>query len=204
MIHRDDTHKATCEDISYNRFDSLPALHISPLNDDGDVDSPSSHYSSCGESDFERYCSANSVLGTPSVCSTITVFNDFTDNDKSDVESVSLRDGVDIRSKDQRLSSSGSSKRSPFSRTGIRSNDVRTHQNLKFCSIGLELYGDDNEDVPGVTMLGASGSQMVPFSNGGMRKALGSSSNSPNLWKNRHVLSKVSDYFCLICKVKRS
>lgn len=35
-------------------------------NSDG---TPSSRYSSCGESEFDRYCSANSVMGTPSVCS---------------------------------------------------------------------------------------------------------------------------------------
>ncbi|GLT65482.1 hypothetical protein SLA2020_379130 [Shorea laevis] len=35
-----------------------------------------SHYSSCGESELDRYCSANSVLGTPSICSSIATFND--------------------------------------------------------------------------------------------------------------------------------
>lgn len=38
--------------------------------------SSSSHYSSCGESELDRYCSANSVLGTPSVCSSTATFND--------------------------------------------------------------------------------------------------------------------------------
>nr|BAF01589.1 predicted protein [Arabidopsis thaliana] len=42
------------------------------------VDSPGSslHYSSCGESEFERYCSANSALGTPSMCSSTGPFQD--------------------------------------------------------------------------------------------------------------------------------
>ncbi|KFK34117.1 hypothetical protein AALP_AA5G103700 [Arabis alpina] len=34
------------------------------------------HYSSCGESEFERYCSANSALGTPSMCSSTGPFHD--------------------------------------------------------------------------------------------------------------------------------
>ncbi|XP_010503442.1 PREDICTED: uncharacterized protein LOC104780631 [Camelina sativa] len=34
------------------------------------------HYSSCGESEFERYCSANSALGTPSMCSSTGPFQD--------------------------------------------------------------------------------------------------------------------------------
>ncbi|KAI3412642.1 PX domain-containing protein [Psidium guajava] len=38
---------------------------------DGDGASPQSQYSSCGESEFERYCSANSVMGTPSLCSSV-------------------------------------------------------------------------------------------------------------------------------------
>lgn len=38
-------------------------------SDGGDESPVYSQYSSCGESDFERYCSANSVMGTPSLCS---------------------------------------------------------------------------------------------------------------------------------------
>lgn len=54
------------------------ALAISPA-----PASPSSQYSSCGgESEFDRYCSANSAMGTPSISSsTITNFYDFTDSE---------------------------------------------------------------------------------------------------------------------------
>ncbi|KAI9087552.1 hypothetical protein K1719_030422 [Acacia pycnantha] len=200
MIHGEGTRKAACEDVSLDRFDSLPALKVSSFND-GDVSSPSSrYYSSCGESDFERYCSANSVLGTPSVCSTITVFHDFTDYDQSDLENFNLSDGVDITTKDLRLSSTGSSSRMPFSRTGIRS--------------------DDNDDVPAAPMLGASGFMgtnqldnnfdqssirkrqslenhelIVPSSNCEMRKTLDNSSTSPKLCKKSLViLSKMKDF----------
>ncbi|CAN6989362.1 unnamed protein product [Brassica rapa subsp. trilocularis] len=39
------------------------------------------HYSSCGESEFDRYCSANSALGTPSVCGSSGPFHDSFDSD---------------------------------------------------------------------------------------------------------------------------
>ncbi|CAN6923744.1 unnamed protein product [Brassica oleracea] len=39
------------------------------------------HYSSCGESEFDRYCSANSALGTPSVCGSTGPFHDSLDSD---------------------------------------------------------------------------------------------------------------------------
>lgn len=39
------------------------------------------HYSSCGESEFDRYCSANSALGTPSVCGSSGPFHDSLDSD---------------------------------------------------------------------------------------------------------------------------
>lgn len=40
-------------------------------SDGGDESPVYSQYSSCGESEFERYCSANSVMGTPSLCSSV-------------------------------------------------------------------------------------------------------------------------------------
>ncbi|XP_022736439.1 uncharacterized protein LOC111289560 isoform X2 [Durio zibethinus] len=47
----------------------------------------SPHYSSCGESEFERYCSANSALGTPS---SIATFNDcFGESEFGSVRSIS-------------------------------------------------------------------------------------------------------------------
>ncbi|XP_074316911.1 uncharacterized protein LOC141653144 [Silene latifolia] len=57
-------------------------------SDDGDAGlSPlSSQYSSCGESEFDRYCSANSVMGTPSVCSSMGFFHDSMDSDLASVK----------------------------------------------------------------------------------------------------------------------
>lgn len=46
-------------------------------SDDGDDDDDDvSRYSSCGESEFDRYCSANSAMGTPSVCGSVYEFAD--------------------------------------------------------------------------------------------------------------------------------
>ncbi|KAJ6387002.1 hypothetical protein OIU78_016853 [Salix suchowensis] len=59
------------------------------INSDGGDATPS-QYSSCGESEFERYCSANSVLGTPSVCSSSCgpSFNDFMESDFGSLKSL--------------------------------------------------------------------------------------------------------------------
>ncbi|MQL96586.1 hypothetical protein Taro_029264 [Colocasia esculenta] len=43
----------------------------------------SSNFSSCGESEFDRYCSANSVLGSASVCSSVGNHSEFLDAFKS-------------------------------------------------------------------------------------------------------------------------
>ncbi|KAJ0240318.1 Phox [Hirschfeldia incana] len=53
------------------------------------------HYSSCGESEFDRYCSANSALGTPSVCGSTGPFHDSLD---SDFESFSLGPSLKLSS----------------------------------------------------------------------------------------------------------
>lgn len=87
MISEESKCNVTCEAVSLGPFDSLPALRL----DGGDVSSSSSRYSSCDEdSDYDCYCSANSVMGTPSVCSTITFFDDFAECDYSGLENFSL------------------------------------------------------------------------------------------------------------------
>ncbi|CAN8278202.1 unnamed protein product [Cochlearia groenlandica] len=77
--------------------------------------SPSSslHYSSCGESEFDRYCSANSAMGTPSMCSSTGPFHDslesefgsfkggFLSGDATEFESFSLEPSVKLSSFDK-------------------------------------------------------------------------------------------------------
>ncbi|KAB2054878.1 hypothetical protein ES319_A12G284700v1 [Gossypium barbadense] len=52
---------------------SSDPLDVSHSRSDGASTASSPHYSSCGESQLDRYCSANSALGTPS---SIATFND--------------------------------------------------------------------------------------------------------------------------------
>ncbi|XP_042498691.1 uncharacterized protein LOC122077024 [Macadamia integrifolia] len=61
---------------------------VGPKSDAGDASPVLSDYSSCGESDFERYCSANSFMGTASMCSSLGTCNDFLDSDLGSVRSL--------------------------------------------------------------------------------------------------------------------
>ncbi|XP_050375587.1 uncharacterized protein LOC126793185 [Argentina anserina] len=125
---------------------------------DGDGDaltaSPPSRYSSFGQSEYDRYCSANSVMGTPSMCSTVTVFNDFPEPDFGSVRSLGFgEDGgggvegfslggrsVMSNREDRRLSSSGGIE---FS----REDSIRGRPGDKYGSSGLELYGNEDDDI---------------------------------------------------------
>lgn len=90
--------EGTSETVSLNdKFDDellnwkVSTLKLLDRNDD--VSPVSSRYSSCGESEFDRYCSANSVMGTPSVCgSSVGTFHDFPDSDIGSVKSSRLGD----------------------------------------------------------------------------------------------------------------
>lgn len=62
------------------------------LDRNNDSSPVSSRYSSCGESEFDRYCSANSIIGTPSLCGSVGTFHDFTDSDFGSVKSPRVRD----------------------------------------------------------------------------------------------------------------
>ncbi|PSS07773.1 Differentially expressed in FDCP 8 like [Actinidia chinensis var. chinensis] len=86
----------------------------------GDESPVGSQYSSCGESEFERYCSANSVMGTPSMCSSIGTFQECDDSefgsvrsfgigDVGSLENISLGGGFARKFGERKLSSSGGS-----------------------------------------------------------------------------------------------
>jgi len=101
-------------------LDSFPPLRV--RESDGASD----------DSEFERYCSANSVMGTPStsmsMCSAVTLFQDFSDCDFASsaegFESFSLGKGT------SEANFSGDRRRS-----------------LRYGSSGLELYGDCSEEL---------------------------------------------------------
>ncbi|KAF7838317.1 Pleckstrin likey domain-containing family M member 3 [Senna tora] len=157
--------EGTREAASPDPFDSFPTLRVRQ-SDPSDASHPSSRYSSCGESEFDRYCSANSVMGTPSMCSTITVFNDFSELEfgstksfgiggENGLENFSLGERVEMTPKDQRLSTSSVSDSMRDFRIGFGSENIRNQKNLKYGFSGLELYGDDNDELT-MTMLDAS------------------------------------------------
>ncbi|CAK9138602.1 unnamed protein product [Ilex paraguariensis] len=56
----------------------------------GDGSPVSSQYSSCGESEFDRYCSATSVMGTPSLCSSVGTFQECVDAELGSLKNFRL------------------------------------------------------------------------------------------------------------------
>lgn len=128
-----------------------PPDSLDQKSDDGDV--ASSRYSSFGESELERYGSANSVMGTPSMCSTITVYNDcgesefgslkslgFGDDNNSGLENFSL--GGRMIEKNREETRVLSEKRIQFGK-GTNS-IIRDENSVNFGgSSGFELYGND-------------------------------------------------------------
>ncbi|XP_048329064.2 uncharacterized protein LOC125422292 isoform X2 [Ziziphus jujuba] len=151
MINGEGTDRVASEATSslLDRHDSLD--HKS---DDGDA--ASSRYSSFGESEFERYCSANSVMGTPSMCSTITVYNDCGESefgsmkslvgfgdDNSGLENFSLGGRIERNRDEIRVLSD---KRIEFGKgsSSSGSGNIRDEKSVNFGgSSGFELYGND-------------------------------------------------------------
>ncbi|XP_058766357.1 uncharacterized protein LOC131639953 isoform X1 [Vicia villosa] len=91
-------------------LDSFPRLRVRQS------DATSRRSSFGADSELERYCSANSVMGTPntsmSMCSAVTVFHDFSDLDFGSSRSF---------------------------------DDGNSRKNFRYGSSGLELYGDGDE-----------------------------------------------------------
>ncbi|KAF8390443.1 hypothetical protein HHK36_024969 [Tetracentron sinense] len=58
--------------------------------DDGNASPVSPNYSSCGESELDKYCSANSVMGSASFCSSLGTCNEFLDSDLGSARSLGL------------------------------------------------------------------------------------------------------------------
>ncbi|KAM1786212.1 hypothetical protein FF1_038916 [Malus domestica] len=138
-----------------------PSIPFDPKSDgvgdggdcDGDVSprSPPSRYSSFGESEYERYCSANSMMGTPSMCSTITVFNDFPEPEFGSLKGLGLGEGsggldnfslggrIERNREDRRCLSSG---RIEF---GKEDGNIVGRRRASYGSSGLELYGNEDD-----------------------------------------------------------
>ncbi|KAK6249515.1 hypothetical protein SCA6_003520 [Theobroma cacao] len=88
MINGEGTRKENLAEVaSPDPFDPSRSKSDGGGGGGGASTASSPHYSSCGESELERYCSANSALGTPS---SIATFNDcFGESEFGSVRSVS-------------------------------------------------------------------------------------------------------------------
>ncbi|KAJ1418284.1 PX domain superfamily [Sesbania bispinosa] len=125
-------------------LDSFPRLRVRESDN-------ASRRSSFGgdDSELERYCSANSVMGTPStamsMCSAITVFHDFSDCD------FGFASGFDDGNNNSLVSFRGGT-------AETNRNDRKklgTQRNLRYGSSGLELYGDGGDELA-ITALDSS------------------------------------------------
>ncbi|KAL5816254.1 hypothetical protein ACOSQ3_024632 [Xanthoceras sorbifolium] len=104
-----------------------------------------SRYSSCGESEFERYCSANSVMGTPSMHSSFgTSFNDCLDSEFGSFRSLGFGDDVSFEN-----FSLGGNCRLSSGDHGIEFCQGRNDEDAKIESgfSGLRLSGDNDNDA---------------------------------------------------------
>ncbi|XP_059657907.1 uncharacterized protein LOC132304317 isoform X2 [Cornus florida] len=145
---------------------------------DGETSPVSSQYSSCGESEFERYCSANSVMGTPSMCSSIGTFQECLDSEfgsgrsfvlDSGSENFSLTGRFDRKLEDRGLSSSGelvcSESLDRNNNLELR-NDEQSGQGSAGIKNGLNFYGDDDMEsfsLHAVNLNHADGDSVMPF-----------------------------------------
>jgi hypothetical protein len=146
---------AASELASSDPSDSFPQPKSDGVDDaDGDAEPGSpSQYSSCGESEFERYCSANSAMGTPSMRSSITTFNDCelesellgSMRSDSGLEVFSLGGMFDRNREDQRVSGCGNECIGDRNVEFQEGNRVEEKGGL--INSGLELYDTKGHDM---------------------------------------------------------
>lgn len=143
MINGDGPCEGFSEVASSDPLDSSPPWPTQNVDGSSASSAASSRYSSCGDSEFERYCSANSAMGTPSMRSTITVFNDCTDSDIGYASNFGFSDDGGL----ENFSLGGSEKNSmDLNIVGYRKLELRDEvsseePSMKYRSSGLNLYG---------------------------------------------------------------
>ena len=150
MINGEGAPGAASELASPDPSDSFPQPKSDGGGDaDGDAEPGSpSQYSSCGESEFERYCSANSAMGTPSMRSSITTFNDCElESVRSDsgLEGFSLGGMFDRNREDQRVSVCGNECLGDRNIEFQEGN--RVEEEGRLINSGLELYDTVGHDM---------------------------------------------------------
>ncbi|XP_059442498.1 uncharacterized protein LOC132174826 isoform X1 [Corylus avellana] len=155
MINGEGAPGAASKLASTDPSDSFPQPKSDGGGDaDGDAEPGSpSQYSSCGESEFERYCSANSAMGTPSMRSSITTFNDCelesellgSMRSDSGSEGFSLGGMFDRNREDQRVSGCGNECLSDRNVEFGEGN--RVEEEGRLIKSGLELYDTEGHDM---------------------------------------------------------
>ncbi|XP_027169104.1 uncharacterized protein LOC113768807 [Coffea eugenioides] len=163
---------------------------------DSEEEDKSSAYSSCGESEFERYCSANSAMGTPSVSGS-SVY-EFADSEFGSLKSFKLGGenrnlknlGVGMKlscfSSDPGTASSSSHSRNGFF-DGKKRSDEEHFDGFLGMSEGMDLYEDsdvlvNNNEVGlvGNDEMGIMGNQ-DSWGNQGIHEDVNRVSNDGNL-----------------------
>ncbi|XP_047341200.1 uncharacterized protein LOC124944895 [Impatiens glandulifera] len=152
MLNGEETHRASSiGDACTDPLEDFMRWN-DPESDRGDDDdSPvPSRYSSAGDSEFDRYCSANSVMGTPSLCSSFGKFNDCESDFgsvrsyglgiSSSLDNLRMEDGLRGKVEDRRLSILGGSS------SGKMTTDER--------NLGREIVGDLQKDDHSLTDIG--------------------------------------------------
>ncbi|XP_038878899.1 uncharacterized protein LOC120070994 isoform X2 [Benincasa hispida] len=145
MINGDGTCEGFSEVVSGDLLDSSSPWGIQNVDGSSLASPASSRYSSCGDSEFERYCSANSGMGTPSMRSTITVFNDCTDSEFGYARNFGFSDDSGL----ENFSLGGSERNSLDTNiVGYRKIELcdeltNEEPSTKYRSSGLNLYGTD-------------------------------------------------------------
>lgn len=143
MINGDGTCEGFSEVASADPLDSSSPWGIRNVDGSSVASPASSRYSSCGESEFERYCSANSAMGTPSMRSTITVFNDCTDSEFGYARNFGFSDDGGL----ENFSLGGSERNSldmnivGYRKIELRDEVTNEDPSTKYRSSGLDLYG---------------------------------------------------------------
>lgn len=147
MINGVGTDRVASEAAVLDPSDSLAPWRDQKSDAGDDCDGSSSRHSSCGESELERYCSANSIMGTPSMCS--TTYNDFAESefgsmksfgfgdDNGGLENFSLGGRIEMNREEARVLSD---ERIEFGEVS----SIREGNSMNFGgSSGFELYGND-------------------------------------------------------------
>lgn len=110
MINGEGTRDISPEVTSPDPLDEFLPWQAQQFYASGDLSPALSQYSSCGESEFERYCSANSVMGTPSMCSSVGTLQDCFESEfgsMRSLENFSLGGSFDRNFDDKTIQSEG-------------------------------------------------------------------------------------------------